>query len=104
MAAIAWWSGFQAVEAGADQELGNPLRARRALERGVMHSVPKPVAVVVNFPSNPTAQLADLDFYAELHGDLEQHLVRATSPHQLFHAITEDPAARLHMTRRLLEA
>ena len=31
-----------------------------------MHSVPKPVAVVVSFPSNPTAQLADLDFYAEL--------------------------------------
>ncbi|MSU88349.1 LL-diaminopimelate aminotransferase [Rhodobacteraceae bacterium 2CG4] len=38
----------------------------RALERAVMHSVPKPVAVVVSFPSNPTAQLADLDFYAEL--------------------------------------
>ncbi len=44
-----------------------------------------------------------LDFYAELHGDLEQLLARATSPHQLFHAITEDPLARLHMTRRLLE-
>jgi len=44
----------------------NPEAYMRALERGVMHSVPKPVAVVVNFPSNPTAQLADLDFYAEL--------------------------------------
>ncbi|MEM8869802.1 MAG: LL-diaminopimelate aminotransferase [Pseudomonadota bacterium] len=38
----------------------------RALDRAVLHSVPKPVALVVNFPSNPTAQLADLDFYEEL--------------------------------------
>ncbi len=38
----------------------------RQLERAVAHSVPKPVAVVVSFPSNPTAQLCDLDFYEEL--------------------------------------
>ncbi len=38
----------------------------RALDRAVTHSVPKPVALVVNFPSNPTAQLADLDFYRAL--------------------------------------
>lgn len=38
----------------------------RELERGVQHSVPKPVAVVVNFPSNPTAQVVDLAFYEEL--------------------------------------
>ena len=38
----------------------------RALERAVRHSVPKPTALIVNFPSNPTAYLADLDFYKEL--------------------------------------
>ena len=38
----------------------------RALERAVQHSIPKPIAVVVCYPSNPTAQVADLDFYAEL--------------------------------------
>ncbi len=38
----------------------------RALERAVMHSIPKPLAVVVCYPSNPTAHLADLDFYREL--------------------------------------
>ncbi|SES66619.1 LL-diaminopimelate aminotransferase [Oceanicella actignis] len=38
----------------------------RAAEHAVRHSVPKPSALVVNFPSNPTAQLCDLDFYAEL--------------------------------------
>jgi alanine-synthesizing transaminase len=38
----------------------------RALDRAVRHSVPKPTALIVNFPSNPTAYLADLDFYREL--------------------------------------
>ncbi|UPH71047.1 LL-diaminopimelate aminotransferase [Abyssibius alkaniclasticus] len=38
----------------------------RALDRAVAHSVPKPVALVVNFPSNPTAQVCDLAFYGEL--------------------------------------
>nr|WP_321983984.1 LL-diaminopimelate aminotransferase [uncultured Lichenicoccus sp.] len=38
----------------------------RALERAVRHSVPKPTALIVNFPSNPTAFVADLDFYKEL--------------------------------------
>ncbi len=38
----------------------------QALHRAVAHSVPKPTAIVVNFPSNPTAQTCDLDFYAEL--------------------------------------
>jgi alanine-synthesizing transaminase len=38
----------------------------RALDRAVKHSVPKPTAVIVNFPSNPTAYLADLDFYKEI--------------------------------------
>lgn len=38
----------------------------QALDRGVRHSVPKPVAVIVNFPSNPTAMVADLSFYKEV--------------------------------------
>ena len=38
----------------------------RALDRAVRHSVPKPTALIVNFPSNPTAYLADLQFYREL--------------------------------------
>ena len=36
------------------------------LERAITHSIPKPVAVVVCYPSNPTAYVADLDFYKEL--------------------------------------
>ena len=38
----------------------------RALYRAVNHSVPKPLAVVLNYPSNPTAYVAGLDFYAEV--------------------------------------
>jgi alanine-synthesizing transaminase len=38
----------------------------RAIDRAVRHSVPKPTALIVNFPSNPTAYMADLDFYKEL--------------------------------------
>ena len=37
-----------------------------ALDRAVQHSVPKPTALVLNFPNNPTAQCVDLDFYAEV--------------------------------------
>jgi alanine-synthesizing transaminase len=38
----------------------------RALERAVMHSIPRPLAVVVCYPSNPSAHVADLDFYRDL--------------------------------------
>jgi alanine-synthesizing transaminase len=37
-----------------------------ALDRAVRHSVPKPSALVLNYPANPTAVVADLDFYAEV--------------------------------------
>ena len=30
------------------------------------HSVPSPLALVVNYPSNPTAQVVELDFYKEI--------------------------------------
>ncbi len=34
------------------------------VERAVRHSIPKPLAMVLSYPSNPTGQIADLDFYA----------------------------------------
>ena len=45
---------------------GPELDFMAALARAVRHSVPKPLAVIVNFPSNPTAETADLAFYEEL--------------------------------------
>ena len=44
-----------------------------ALDRAVRHSVPKPTALIVNFPSNPTAFLADLDFYRALVAFARRH-------------------------------
>ena len=37
-----------------------------ALERAYRHSVPAPIALIVNYPSNPTAEVRDLDFYGEI--------------------------------------
>jgi alanine-synthesizing transaminase len=45
----------------------------RALDSAVRHSVPKPTALIVNFPSNPTAWLADLDFYREIVAFAKRH-------------------------------
>jgi alanine-synthesizing transaminase len=37
-----------------------------ALERAVRHSVPKPLALVLCFPANPTARTCGLDFYGQV--------------------------------------
>ena len=37
-----------------------------ALERGMRHSIPKPLALILNYPSNPTALVASVDFYKEV--------------------------------------
>lgn len=37
-----------------------------ALERGMRHSIPKPLALILNYPSNPTAKVATLDFYKDV--------------------------------------
>src|SRR6195952_871436 len=44
-----------------------------ALERAMRHSIPKPVALVVCYPSNPTAYVASLDFYRDLVAFPKQH-------------------------------
>jgi alanine-synthesizing transaminase len=44
-----------------------------ALERAVIHSIPKPLAVVVCYPANPTAYVADLDFYRDLVSFAKKH-------------------------------
>src|SRR5487761_1817577 len=38
----------------------------RELDKAGTHSVPAPVALLLNFPANPTAQVVDLDFYEEV--------------------------------------
>ncbi|MEO0810456.1 MAG: LL-diaminopimelate aminotransferase [Pseudomonadota bacterium] len=36
-----------------------------SVSRACKHTVPKPIAMVLNYPSNPTAMVASLDFYKE---------------------------------------
>jgi site-specific DNA-adenine methylase len=44
-----------------------------------------------------------LKFYSEVRDNLDELIDLATGPHHLFHALTEEPEVRLHMTRRLIE-
>ena len=45
-----------------------------------MHSIPKPIAVVVCYPSNPTAYVADLDFYKDLVAVREEARASSSCP------------------------
>jgi alanine-synthesizing transaminase len=60
-------AAVRSVPAKPDEEM------LRALDRAVRHSVPKPTALIVNFPSNPTAYVADLDFYREIVAFARRH-------------------------------
>lgn len=44
-----------------------------ALDRAVRHSIPKPLALILNYPSNPTANVASLDFYREVVAFARKH-------------------------------
>ena len=46
-------------------EAHSPEQYLSGLGRAVRHSVPAPIAMIVCYPANPTAQVADLDFYKE---------------------------------------
>jgi alanine-synthesizing transaminase len=60
-------AGVRSIPATPDENM------LRALDVAVRHSVPKPTALIVNFPSNPTAYLADLDFYKEIVAFARKH-------------------------------
>ena len=45
----------------------------RSLDRAVRHSIPKPIALVLNYPANPTAYTATLDFYKEVVKFCKEH-------------------------------
>jgi len=44
-----------------------------SLDKAVRHSVPKPSALVLNYPANPTAVVADRDFYREVVAFAKKH-------------------------------
>ena len=53
-------AAVRSIPVGPEKEL------MEAMRRAVKHSSPKPTAVVLNYPNNPTAKVVDLDFYEEV--------------------------------------
>ncbi len=47
----------------------------RHMDRALRHSVPKPIAMIVSFPSNPTAHVCDLEFYREVIAFAKKHQI-----------------------------
>ena len=43
------------------------------LKKAVQHSIPAPLAIVLNFPANPTTQTVDLDLYGEIVAFCRRH-------------------------------
>jgi alanine-synthesizing transaminase len=44
-----------------------------SLERAIRYTVPKPTVLVIGYPSNPTAEVADLGFYEQVVGFARAH-------------------------------
>ena len=53
------------------------------LERAVKHSIPKPLALIINYPSNPTARVASLDFYKDVIAFAKKHDIIVLSDRQI---------------------
>ncbi|WP_319531137.1 LL-diaminopimelate aminotransferase [uncultured Cohaesibacter sp.] len=51
----------------------------RAIDRAVRHSIPKPIALIVNYPSNPTAYTVDLNFYKQVVKIAKEHEIMVLS-------------------------
>jgi len=67
---------FGFVMAGASVRhvpLGQEFDFLAELKKAVRHSVPAPLAIVLNFPANPTAQVVNLDFYGEIIAFCRRH-------------------------------
>src|SRR6202522_3968320 len=62
-----------------------------ALERAVLFSIPKPIAVVVCYPSNPTACIANLDFYRDLVAFAKKHSLLVLSDLAYAEVYFDDP-------------
>jgi alanine-synthesizing transaminase len=62
-----------------------------ALERAVNHSIPKPIAVVACYPANPTAYVADLDFYRDLVAFAKKHDIFVLSDLAYAEVYFDDP-------------
>lgn len=54
-------------------EAHSPEQYLAGISRAVRHSVPPPIAMIVCYPANPTAQVVDLDYYKEVVALAKKH-------------------------------
>ncbi len=92
-----WFNGWATLFSAVHMCLGNVFED--GMETIRKRQVKDPLSNALN-----SFDLRLLDYYRELRDDLDEIIERSTSPHHLFHTITEDGAMRLHMTKRLIAA
>lgn len=91
-----WFNGWATLFSAVHVCLGNVFE--EGMERIRQRQAKDPLTIALNrFDSRL------LDYYRQQHDDLDAVIEKSTSPHHLFHRITEDSATRLYMTRKLLE-
>ncbi len=91
-----WFNGWATLFSAVHMCLGNVFEDGMELIR--KRQLKDPLSKALN-----VFDLRLLDYYRQLRDDLDVIIERSTSPHHLFHTITEDGVMRLHMTRRLIE-
>jgi len=92
-----WFNGWATLFSAVHMCLGNVFE--EGLETIRKRQLKDPLSNALN-----CFDLRLLDYYRELCDDLDDIIETSTSPHHLFHTITEDAAMRLHMTQRLINS
>lgn len=92
-----WFNGWATLFSAVHMCLGNIFED--GLETIRKRQLKDPLSNALN-----SFDLRLLDYYRELKDDLDLIIEKSTSPHHLFHTITEEGAMRLHMTKRLIGA
>ncbi len=91
-----WFNGWATLFSAVHVCLGNVFEDGMATIR--QRQIKDPLSNALN-----CFDLRLLDYYREQRDDLDAIIENSTSPHHLFHTITEDSSLRLHMTQRLIE-
>ncbi len=92
-----WFNGWATLFSAVHMCLGNVFE--EGMETIRKRQAKDPLSNALN-----CFDLRLLDYYREKRDDLDRIIEKSTSPHHLFHTITEDSLLRLHMTRCLIEA
>ena len=91
-----WFNGWATLFSAVHMCLGNVFEDGMEIIR--KRQLKDPLSNALN-----RFDLRLLDYYRELNDDLDEIIEKSTSPHHLFHSITEDGVMRLHMTRCLIK-